>query len=517
MREWAKFDLIDDTFAISDILVGGKKAKRGDAKFLPLDTKHFKELEAEIIAALIGKDGDLDSALDGELIHSENWQALNTLKKRYAGSVKCIYIDPPFNLGGGDKFDYRTNYKDSSWATMLRERLILAREFLADDGAIFVRCDYNGNHIVRFLLNDVFGDDNFKNEIALSRGGTPKGELTKMETGYDTLFFYARKKDLCAFNPPLVTRENRSWQEMHLPSERMEDHLRYRIINENKIYPPKGRHWALPQHKIEEGIKAETIRIKEGRKYTDTEGNQMVGMLESYQSEFRRKDANWTDIPGYSSTMANVVGDNFSTENSEIALARVVDSGANPGDIVLDFFAGSGTTMAVAQKLGRKWLGVEMGEHFDTVILPRMKKVIAGHRSGINNGNGNGKTDCDYKGGGAFKYYALEQYEESLSLARYSEDEPAFAEAPYIFCKDAKMTWAIGIKGKKLALQLHDLFPDLNLAETLSHLRGLPIVELGKDKVKLADGEEYRIDTKTMSEQDKQKLLGALKPALWWE
>ena len=111
--------------------------------------------------------GDLDTALDGELVHSENYQALNTLLPKYKERVKCIYIDPPFNLDGSDRFDYRTNYKDSCWATMLENRLRLAKIHLSDDGAIFVRCDYNGNWIVRCLLENIY-KGNFMNEVVVT-------------------------------------------------------------------------------------------------------------------------------------------------------------------------------------------------------------------------------------------------------------------------------------------------------------------------------------------------------------
>ena len=146
ITEWRELKLADESLSKAAIFQDGKLNPR--YQFLPIDTKHFKSLDAEILAAF----DDLDSALDGELVHSENYQALNTLAKKYRGRVKCIYIDPPFNLDKSDQFDYRTNYKDANWATMLENRISLARNFLSDDGAIFVRCDHNGNWIVRMLI-----------------------------------------------------------------------------------------------------------------------------------------------------------------------------------------------------------------------------------------------------------------------------------------------------------------------------------------------------------------------------
>ena len=160
VEEWRELGLVDGKFPAGEI-AGARK----DCKFLPLDTRHFKNLELDILAAL----GNLDEALDGEFAHSDNWQALNTLRKRYAGKVKCIYIDPPFNLKKDGQFDYRTNYKDSCWATMLENRISLARDFLPDEGSIFVRCDDNGNSILRYLLNQIIGKNNFQNELIVNR------------------------------------------------------------------------------------------------------------------------------------------------------------------------------------------------------------------------------------------------------------------------------------------------------------------------------------------------------------
>ena len=166
------------------------------------------------------------------------------------------------------------------------------------------------------------------------------------------------------------------------------------------------------------------------------------------------------------------------TENAEELLQRSLVAITNEGkdgedkEIVLDFFAGSGTTMAVAQKFGRKWLGVEMGEHFDTVILPRMKKVVGGHQSGISKGS-------DYKGGGFFKYYSLEQYEETLRASTYNDGEYALLDSnktpfqQYIFFADEKFAHAVKRGGKdKIKINLGDLYPDIDIAESLANVLG---------------------------------------------
>jgi adenine specific DNA methylase Mod len=353
---------------------------------------------------------DLDNSLDGWLIKSENYQALNTILPKFKEKVQTIYIDPPFNLDSSDQFLYRTNYKDANWATLLENRLRIAREWLNEKGSIFVRCDYNGNWIVRCLLDEIFGKENFRNEISVSRGTVPKGETGKMETGYDTLLFYAKGENN-RFVCPQKKRDEVKWQQMHLPQERTTYELQVRYFNGIALLPPKGRHWALSQEKIDEYIKLGKIRINKEKEYIDLRGNKVKGMPEIIQSDYIRVDSNWTDISGYSSNW------NFQTENAEILLKRVIESASNEGDLVMDFFLGSGATTAAAHKLGRKWIGVEMGEHFYDVILPRMKKVLAYDKTGIS------KEVKEYRGGGFFKYCELKQYEETLANAVYEKHD----------------------------------------------------------------------------------------------
>jgi len=219
-------------------------------------------------------------------------------------------------------------------------------------------------------------------------------------------------------------------------------------------------------------------------------------------------DNNWLDIPGYSSTT------DFKTENSEILLKRVIESTSNEDDLVIDFFLGSGTTTAVAHKLGRRWLGVEMGEHFYSVVLPRMKKVLAYDKSGIS------KEVKEYQGGGFFKYYELEQYEEALANCKYEDGDlfNAPGRSPYqeyVFMKDEKMLKALEIdyENNKVKVDLEKLYDNIDIAETLSNLTGKWIKKLKSQNSKVKsvvfeDGSE--IDVENLD----YKLI---KPLIWWE
>ena len=489
--EWRELELVPDGFNMRDLL----KSLPPQFRFLPLDTRHFKEAEGEILNAL----GDLDSALDGELIRGDNWQALNTIREKYKGKVKCIYIDPPFNLASSDQFDYRTNYKDACWATMLENRLTLARDFLADDGGIFVRCDYNGNWIVRCLMDCIFGADNMRNEIIVKRTRTLKGESKRFATSQDSLFLYSKNlPEFKFFGYRILKPENEwRWVDMHLPGSRKDEELLYRNFFGKRIKAPNGRRWTLGQDALDNAISKGLVKMDE-----DTGEPKFLTKYETLGTD-------WMDISGYAKHW------NFTTENSEPLLERCSSSISRAGDLCIDFFAGSGTTLAVAQKLGRKWVGVEMGAHFDTVILPRMKKVLFGAQSGIS-----GETD--YAGGGAFMYCEMEQYEDTLRGMSYKGSSPVLVDGrrgiggQYVFLSDEKLSGVASLSGGDLSLDLGRLPSGLSLAETLANARGSFLRKFEGGRAILSDGSEWKLNAEEMTEEEKTDFLRVLRPYLWW-
>ncbi|AWB10493.1 DNA methylase [Thermodesulfobium acidiphilum] len=490
-----KIDLFEDTLE-------GKQIKK-EYEHLPIDTKYFKDLELEILDQF----DDLDKSLDGWLIKSENYQALNTILPKFKEKVQTIYIDPPFNLDSSDQFLYRTNYKDANWATLLENRLRLAKKWLNEKGSIFVRCDYNGNWIVRCLMDEIFGKENFRNEVFVKRGYVPKGLTNQYLTGIDSIFFYAKDKNLMAFKGAKrkIKEEERQWISLDMPGQRKTYELQVRYFFGKPWLPPKGQHWGLSQQKISDYEKLGWIRINPGRKYIDTQGNEVKGMPEYLKEPELLLDTNWTDIKSYETHNTF-----FATENSEILLKRVIEGMEyDKQSIILDFFLGSGTTTAVAHKLGRKWIGVEMGEHFYSVILPRMKKVLAYDKSGIS------KEVKEYQGGGFFKYYELEQYEEALANCKYEDGDlfirpSASPYQEYVFMKDEKMLKALEIdyENNKVKVDLSKLYPNIDIAETLSNLTGKWIKRINGDEVEFKDG--TKINTKNLD----YKLI---KPLIWWE
>ena len=198
IEEWQELGIVDESFNKGAILEKDSKRKQlaASCRYLPIDTKHFKELELDILEIF----DNLDAILDGWLIKSENYQALNTILPKFRDKVQTIYIDPPFNLDSSDQFLYRTNYKNANWATLLENRIKLAKNILNDEGSIFVRCDYNGNWIVRCLLDQEF-NNNLRNELIINRGKQRLGGLNKYSIATDSLFYYVVNDEVNPFEP----------------------------------------------------------------------------------------------------------------------------------------------------------------------------------------------------------------------------------------------------------------------------------------------------------------------------
>lgn len=396
-------------------------------KKLPVDTKHFApEFKEKLIEKVTEKEG-LDDLLDGLLIKSENWQALNLLLDKYKEKVQTIYSDPPFNKQQDADYLYSVRYKDSTWVSLQENRLQLAKHLLSDRGSIFVRCDYNGNMLVRLLMNEVFGEDNFRNEIVVKRGA-PKSAMFEQFEGvksigvmYDNLLWYASHPETrySGFRV-IVEKKGGYWinfYDMKPSGERPT--MRYELFG---LLPPKNYYWkwgkerglkAVENYKKYLGVAKSTSEILEEyflrtgtRDFVKLEGGSVKYWVPLRETDFL--DNNWLNIPGYSQ------GWGFKTENSEILLKHVIESTSNKGGLVMDFFLGSGTTTAVAHKLRRKWIGVEMGEHFYTVVLPRMKKVLAYDKSGISKEKDVKEKYNEKTASGFFKYQILEQYEDTL-------------------------------------------------------------------------------------------------------
>lgn len=401
-----------------------------DNPFLVLDTKFFP---AEFKNKLLASIDNLDEQCDGLLINSENFQALELLQEKYKEQVKCVYIDPPFNLNSGADYQYSTNYKDSTWLTILENRIVLSKSLLSDTASFFLRCDYHGNHFSRIVLDNTGLE--YKSEILLKRSRNEAGS-TKMDVTHEYLYAYTQPG--VELNKYKLKRSiaDIKWTGFLMAGERNPPQ---REFMGKVIYPPTGQHFSLIQAKVDKLLSEHHLRLKCkkcGTLYFKSSSSELLQKeMKKKKSRFKFYDINSTTsfhgvenldscldcgnsefIVQYLGAPEEFVNDNwldissysrrwgFLTENSEECLERVIRF-AEPKSIVLDFFMGSGTTIATSQKLGRKWIGIDMGEYFTPVVLPRIKQVIAGENSGIGS--------CD--NGGFFKYMRLEQYEDTLN------------------------------------------------------------------------------------------------------
>lgn len=416
VKEWEDLGIIPNDFNKNEILLDVKEGLkvRAEHRFLPIDTYHFKDLEVEILELF----EDLDDALDGWLVKSENWQALNTLMRepKFRHAVRVIYIDPPYNTGSNDATMYVNRFRENTWVTMISNRLDVARDLLTPDGSMYVRIDYHGNHYVRMLMDRIFGKENFRNEIMLRRTKKVFEGARRFIAANDSLFFYSNSEQIL-FNIVKKERKKQKWIAAHSPGVRWskvddeylnfyapdqlilkegENRSRGRVYHDHAYIPPEGRHWTFTQKRLEKYDEQGRIKLDKN------------GMLKYLTSPLETVDSNWTDIPGY--VVPYKWG--FPTENSEQLLQRIIEASSKMGDVVLDYFLGCGTTTAVAHKLGRKWIGIEMEDYFHTIVLPRMKEVLAGRGSHEPSGI---SRQVGWKGGGFFKYFELEQYEDSLN------------------------------------------------------------------------------------------------------
>ncbi len=325
-------------------------------------------------------EGDLQSALKDKntnyLIKGNNLIALHSLKKKFAKQVKCIYIDPPYNTGN-DSFNYNDNFNHSSWLVFMKNRLEAAREFLSDDGSIYINLDYNEVHYCKVLMDEIFKRENFRSEI-IWRMGFLSGYKTaakKYIRNHDTILFYS-KSDNYLFNKTYI--ENKDF----LP-----------LLTKNEVQNAFKK-FSFPQEKIDDFLTFINHENR-GEKYPleDTWNSNKWDKLNSIAID--------SSVSRVDETIA-IDDENFKGQKPESLIQRILEVSTNENDLVLDFFAGSGTTCAVAHKMKRRYIGIEQMDYIETITKERLKKVIEGEQGGIS-------KKCGFKGGGSFVYAELKE------------------------------------------------------------------------------------------------------------
>lgn len=378
-----------------------------------------------------------EDVYDNVLIHGDNLLALKALEQEYAGKIKCVFIDPPYNTGSAFEH-YDDGVEHSLWLSLMRDRLEIIKALMSEDGSLWITIDDNEAHYLKVLCDEVFGRANFVASIAWQKVFAKKNKAL-ISGSHDHILVVSKNTGSWCRN--LLPREGKaleafknpdddprgSWQSVSysVQSEDAEKRKPYRyeidLPNGKKAVPPTGRHW--------NGLPARTNELIADNRLWFGRAGDKAPRLKVFLSEVQGgivPDTWWTHENAGSNQdskkeMLQLFPDSepFSTPKPEKLLQRIVTIATNRGDYVLDSFAGSGTTGAVAHKMGRRWIQVELGDHCHTHIVPRLQKVIDGNDSG-------GITDSvDWKGGGGFRYYCL---------------------APSLLSKDAWGNWIISDK-----------------------------------------------------------------------
>jgi len=351
---------------------------------------------------------------DNLLIQGDNLEALKALLPFYRGQVKCIFIDPPYNTQSAFEH-YDDNLEHAQWLSMMLPRLQLLRELLRDDGSIWVTIDDNEGHYLKVLMDEVFGRGNFVTSFEWQKTLTRRNDAKVVSEAHDHVLLYARNANVMGLNRQgsderqRATYTNRDkdprgdWLAIPFHAPNIRPNLTYPITTPGGriLMPPAGRCWSTTSEKYEE-LNADR-RIYFGR-----DGNGMA-QRKKFWSESSQTIVPWTWWP-YDEVGENreatreakeLLGDSalgiFSTPKPERLIQRILQLATNPSDLVLDSFLGSGTTAAVAHKMGRRWIGIEMGEHAATHCLPRLQKVIDGEQGGISKAVGWGQNTAHVK------------------------------------------------------------------------------------------------------------------------
>ena len=357
---------------------------------------------------------------ENRLIFGDNLLALKSLEQEFAGKIKCIFIDPPYNTGSAFEH-YDDGLEHSVWLSLMRDRLEVIRRLLSNHGSLWITIDDNEVHYLKVLCDEVFGRANFVANVIWEKR-TSRENRRVFSFNHDHLLVYAREKSIfdqtrnaLGLNEEVLARYKNPdgdprgpWQSVSANAQAghgtASQFYKLRLPSGRTIDPPKGRCWLYTKEKMQREIAANNIwfgadgdnapRVKKFLR--DNQDNGLTPETIWPASEVGTND---DAKKGLLQLLPDVPV--FDNPKPEGLIERVIHIASNPGDFVLDSFAGSGTTGAVAHKTGRRWIMVELGEHCHTHIIPRLQKVIAGTDLG-------GITEAvRWKGGGGFRYYHL--------------------------------------------------------------------------------------------------------------
>lgn len=425
-----------------------------------------KEKEIHVEPRLLIERSELsntEAAPDTEnmLIHGDNLLALKALESRYAGQVKCIYIDPPYNTGSAFEH-YDDNLEHSQWLNLMRPRLEILKNLLAEDGSIWISIDDDEGHYLKVLCDEIFGRHNFVSTVIWEKKYTVANDAKWLSDNHDFILVYAKNKEL--WRPNLLPRTeemNKAYKNpdnhpkgvwkstpLHAKSgSEQSANFSYTFKNGVTFIPPKGTFSRYSAESLQ--------RMDENNEIWFGKDGKAVPSRKTFLCDLKKQG-----VPSKTLWRFDEVGHNheareevkvfnsesvFATPKPERLIERILTLGSNKGDLVLDSFLGSGTTAAVAHKMGRRYIGIEMGEHAYTHCKKRLDMVISGEdKGGITKSTG-------WTSGGGYRFYELaptlintDEFGEAVINPEYSADMLAAAMAlheGFTYEPDSELFW----------------------------------------------------------------------------
>lgn len=347
---------------------------------------------------------------DNLIIKGNNLIALSSLLKCYEGKVKLEYIDPPYNTGN-DGFKYNDNFNHSTWLTFMKNRLLLAKKLLRDDGFIFIEIDTNEMHYLKVLCDEIFGRENFINDIVWKRRGGSANPQNRLNNVTESILWYSKTENYNITH--IFSLEDENTQKYinerfnnvdekgrrFMKSPLQSPNYRENLIYEYRGYQPPKKGWSISRELMERWD-------KEGKLWFPENKDQNI-VRKIYLDEYKGQPVSnlWTDIKVIN-PMAKERLD-FDGQKPEALLKRLIELTTNEGDVVLDYHLGTGTTCATAHKMNRQYIGIEQMGYLETLTLKRLEGVIKGINIGIS-------ESVKWQGGGSFVYCEL--LENSIPL-----------------------------------------------------------------------------------------------------
>ncbi|ARR00953.1 site-specific DNA-methyltransferase [Campylobacter porcelli] len=457
-----------------------------------------------------GQNDTLENVLKNKpnlLIKGNNLIALHTLKEYFRhqseqNKVKLIYIDPPYNTGN-DSFNYNDRFNHSTYLTFMKNRLEIARELLRDDGVIFVQCDDNEQAYLKVLMDEIFGRENFVCNVVYEKKYSPQNDAKWLSDNHDFIVIYAKNKTI--WRPNLLPRT----KEMNARYKNPDNDPRgdwknsdclVKTYSANYDYPiqtpsgrivnsPKGRCWMTSKENFQK-------LIDDNRIYFGKDGDN-VPCLKRFLSEVKQGVTpltiwKYTEVGHNQDALREVLalfGNEkvFATPKGEKLLQRILEISTNENDLVLDFFAGSGTTLAVAHKMKRRYIGIEQMEYIESITKERLKKVIEGEQGGISKA-------VNWQGGGNLIYCELASLNAKfIEKIENSSDENELNQIYENLQKLAFIDYRVDIKN-----DLKDMeFSNLDFIDKKRILKNC--LDRNMDYIPYADIDdgEYKIDEQT--------------------